>query len=50
LAKSPAPRISSATSALDKDSIMPVVRVRFKSANGKLVKETFSLTVALAPP
>ena len=32
----PAPRVSSATSALDKESIMPVVRVRFKSANGRV--------------
>ncbi|CAB4040970.1 WDFY family member 4, partial [Paramuricea clavata] len=30
------PPLSSATSALDKDSIMPVVRVRFKSANGRI--------------
>ena len=29
-------RLSSATSALDKESIMPVVRVRFKSKNGNI--------------
>jgi hypothetical protein len=29
-------RLSSATSALDRDSIMPVVRVRFRSENGKV--------------
>lgn len=35
LPKPPAPRISSATSALGKDSILPVVGVCLKSANGK---------------
>ncbi|XP_028399260.1 uncharacterized protein LOC114522717 [Dendronephthya gigantea] len=33
----PAP-LSSATSALDSDSIMPVVRVQFKSANGRVLE------------
>ena len=32
----PTPPLSSATSALDSDSIMPVVRVKFKSANGRV--------------
>lgn len=32
----PATPLSAATSALDKESIMPVVRVRFQSANGKV--------------
>ena len=34
-AKPPTTRLTSATSALDKNSTMPVVRVLFKSANGK---------------
>ena len=34
-AKPPTTHITSATSALDKNSTMPVVRVLFKSANGK---------------
>ena len=34
-AKPPTTRLTSATSTLDKNSIMPVVRVLFKSANGK---------------
>ena len=32
----PTPPLSSATSALASDSIMPVVRVKFKSANGRV--------------
>ena len=32
----PTPRVSSASSALDKESIMPVVRVQFKSTNGRV--------------
>jgi hypothetical protein len=32
----PTTPLSAATSALDKESIMPVVRVRFKAANGKV--------------
>ena len=32
----PTSRLNSATSALDKESIMPVVRVRFKSKNGNI--------------
>ncbi len=32
----PTSRLSSATSALDKESIMPVVRVRFRSKNGNI--------------
>ena len=34
------PGIGSATSALDKESIMPVVRVKFRSANGRIREGT----------